>query len=94
MIMPARPAQESYTHTLSDSFIHTIKKSVMMVRNKDDGWKQVMRDALSAEFLADAEMHKFALEHYSDIVGLTLQGYDAIYIHRSLSHGLELFTDD
>ena len=86
--MPARPKRESYTHTLSDKFLHAIKKSVMMVRNKDDGWKQVVRGALNAEFSADAEMYKFALEHYSGIVGLTLQGYDAIYIHYSVSRGL------
>lgn len=31
---------------------------------------------------------------FSVIVGLLLKGHRVIHIHRSLSHGLELFTDD
>jgi len=59
-----------------------------------NGWKVVVRNALDADFPADAGMRAFAEASFSEIVGMLLKGHRVIHIHRSLGHGLELFTGD
>ena len=83
-----------YTHTLSDSFLKGIDQALKAINDKTDKWKSIVRAALALEFPTDTEMRSFAEDCFSEIVGHLLRGNRAIYIHRSLSHGLELFVDD
>ena len=94
MIMLARPMRRSYTHTFSDEFPTEMDRALKVINDKSDEWKSIVQAALAHEFPADIEMRSFAEDSFSEIIGHLLRGQRAIYIHRSLSHGLELFVDD
>ena len=93
MIMPARH-EEPKNRTLSGPFVTAMIHAALMIRRGQEGWKAVVRAAFDAEFPSDAGMRSFAEVSFSEIVGLLLKGHRVIHIHRSLSHGLELFTGD
>ena len=94
MIASHKPPPNGYTHTLSETFLTAIEQAMRMIRSKEPGWKSIVMDMLLQEFPNNSEMRTFAEDSFSEIVGLLLKGERAIYIHRSLSHGLELFVDD
>jgi hypothetical protein len=66
--------------------------AAVMIRREQDGWKAVVHDALDKEFPADTEMRVFVEASFSEIVRLLLKGHKTVHIHRSVSHGLELFV--
>ena len=69
-------------------------RAALMIRKQQDGWKTVVKTGLDEEFPLDAPMRSFAEASFSEIVGLLIKGHRAIYIHRSLSKGLELFAGE
>ena len=89
-----RQPTNRYTHTLSDTFLKEINRALKAINDGTDKWKSILRAALAREFPTDFEMRSFTEGYFSEIVGHLLRGNRAIYIHRSLSHGLELFVDD
>ncbi len=95
MIMSARTEpHRPYSHVLSENFLAAVRQAALMIRQGRDDWKPVIKLALDLEFPTDSGMKTYAEASFSEIVGMLLKGRTTICIHRSLSHGFELFAED
>lgn len=93
MVAPV-PAARQYTHTLSEQFMEDTRRVLRHMQSGVPDWQGAYQTAVAIEFSSDSDLREFCESRIEEILTLAAEGNETLYIHRSLSHGLELFTDD
>ncbi|HOX06848.1 MAG TPA: hypothetical protein PK280_10635 [Planctomycetota bacterium] len=92
MIMRYR-SPPSYTHTVSDAFLATVRKAVS-ARTTDGDMILALKGAVELEFPEDTGMRSFVLDNILEIAKLVCEGEKTIWIHRSSKLGVGIYVDE